>query len=47
VSSVRNAIFSFFGTRYSAKRNAMPWLVGAMRKTFGRVSGSTRLSSPS
>ena len=45
-SSVISAIFSFFGIRYSAKRNEMPWSVGAMRKTFGRLAGSMRPSPP-
>ena len=42
-----SATFSFFGIRYSAKRNDMPWSVGAMRKTFGRLAGSIRPSPPS
>ena len=33
-----SATFSFFGIRYSAKRKDMPWSVGAMRKTFGRLA---------
>ena len=36
-----------FGIRYSASRKAIPWSVGAIRKTFGRVSGSTSLPPPS
>ena len=40
VSSWRNPIFRPFGSMYSARRNATPWSVGAMRKTFGRVAGS-------
>ena len=45
-SSVISATFSFFGIRYSAKRNDMPWSVGAMRNTFGRLAGSMRPSPP-
>ena len=41
-----SATFSFFGIRYSARRNDMPWSVGAMRKTFGRLSGSISPSPP-
>ena len=32
--------------RYSARRNAIPRSVGAMRKTFGRSTGSTRPTPP-
>src|SRR5262249_37082155 len=45
-SSVISAIFSFFGIRYSAQRNAIPWSVGAIRKTFGRLVASMRPSPP-
>ena len=45
-SSVISATFSFFGIRYSARRNDMPWSVGAIRKTFGRLTGSISPSPP-
>ena len=32
--------------RYSAMRNASPWSVGTIRKTFGRVCGSTSSLPP-
>ena len=43
-SSARSSAPWGAGTRRS--RNAIPWSVGAMRNTFGRVSGSTRPSPP-